>query len=107
VGDISFAVQSFAEKSGFEVVKKLVGHGIGRAAHEDPEVPNFGKKGTGPRLEEGLVIAIEPMITFGKSDVFLDKTDQWTWKTKDDSMAAHFEHTIIITKNGAEVITRA
>ncbi|PJE73411.1 MAG: type I methionyl aminopeptidase [Candidatus Terrybacteria bacterium CG10_big_fil_rev_8_21_14_0_10_41_10] len=107
VGDISFAVQSFAEKSGFEVVKKLVGHGIGRAAHEYPEVPNFGKKGTGPVLEEGLVIAIEPMITFGKSDVFLDKTDQWTWKTKDDSMAAHFEHTIIITKNGSEVITRA
>lgn len=105
VGDISSAIQSFVEKNDFGVVKNLVGHGLGRKAHEDPEIPNWGQKGKGTKLKEGLVIAIEPMITAGKPDVYLDK-DLWTWKTKDGSLSAHFEHTIIITKTGAEIITK-
>lgn len=105
VGDIGNAVQSFVEENKFSVVKILVGHGLGRKAHEDPEIPNWGKKGKGVKLQEGLVIAIEPMITAGKSDIYLDK-DLWTWKTKDKSLSAHFEHTIIITKTGAEIITK-
>lgn len=105
-GDIGNAVSACAEEKGFGVVRKLVGHGIGRSAHEDPEVPNFGKAGTGSVLEKGMVIAIEPMITFGNYDVYLDKTDLWTWKTKDGSLAAHFEHTVLVTENGAEIITK-
>lgn len=105
-GDIGCAVSLFAEKNGVGVVRKLVGHGLGRKVHETPEIPNFGKKGTGTVLLEGMVIAIEPMITFGGHDVFLDKTDNWTWKTKDESLAAHFEHTLIVTKSGAEIITK-
>ena len=104
-GDVGYAIQSFAEKNGFNVVRKLVGHGLGRKAHESPEVPNFGVKGKGEILREGEVIAIEPMITAGRHDIYLDK-DWWTWKTKDGSLAAHFEHTIIVTKNGAEIITK-
>ena len=83
----------------------MVGHGLGRKAHEDPEIPNWGQKGKGVKLQEGLVIAIEPMVTAGKTDVYLDK-DLWTWKTKDGSISAHFEHTIIITKTGAEIVTK-
>ena len=104
-GDIGYAIQSFAEKNGFNVVRKLVGHGLGRKVHEPPEVPNFGVKGKGEILREGEVIAIEPMITAGRQDIYLDK-DEWTWKTKDGSLSAHFEHTIIVTKNGAEIITK-
>ena len=104
-GDIGYAIQSFAEKNGFNVVRKLVGHGLGRKVHETPEVPNFGAKGKGEILREGEVIAIEPMITAGRHDIYLDK-DWWTWKTKDGSLSAHFEHTIIVTKNGAEIITK-
>lgn len=105
VGDIGQAVQSCAERNGFNVVRKLVGHGLGRKAHEDPEIPNFGVKGKGEVLREGEVIAIEPMITAGNYDIYLDK-DLWTWKTKDGSLSAHFEHTIIVTKTGAEIITK-
>ncbi|MEK9183783.1 MAG: type I methionyl aminopeptidase [Patescibacteria group bacterium] len=105
IGDIGFVVQSYVEQNGFSVVRKLVGHGLGYKPHETPEIPNFGKKGTGVILMEGVVLAIEPMITAGGSDVFLDD-DMWTWKTKDGSLAAHFEHTIIITKSGAEIITK-
>lgn len=105
IGDIGCAIQSFAERNGFNVVRKLVGHGLGRKAHEDPEIPNFGVKGKGEILREGEVIAIEPMITAGRHDIYLDK-DLWTWKTKDGSLSAHFEHTIIITKTGAEIITK-
>jgi len=105
VGDIGYAIQSFAEKNGFNVVRKLVGHGLGRKVHESPEVPNFGVKGKGEILKEGEVIAIEPMITAGRHDIYLDK-DWWTWKTRDGSLSAHFEHTIIVTKTGAEIITK-
>ena len=104
-GDIGYAIQSFAEKNGFNVVRKLVGHGLGRKVHEPPEIPNFGVKGKGEILREGEVIAIEPMITAGRHDIYLDK-DLWTWKTKDGSLSAHFEHTIIVTKTGAEIITK-
>ena len=104
-GDIGSAIQSFAEKNGFNVVRKLVGHGLGRKVHEPPEVPNFGVKGKGEILREGEVIAIEPMITAGRHDIYLDK-DLWTWKTKYGSLSAHFEHTIIVTKTGAEIITK-
>lgn len=105
VGDIGNAVQSYVEENNFNVVKILVGHGLGIKAHEDPEIPNWGKRGNGVKLQEGLVIAIEPMITTGKADIYLDK-DLWTWKTKDKSLSAHFEHTIIITNTGAEIITK-
>ena len=105
VGDIGYAVQTFAEKNGFNVVRKLVGHGLGRKVHEPPEVPNFGLKGKGEILREGEVIAIEPMITAGRHDIYLDQ-DLWTWKTKDGSLSAHFEHTVIVTKIGAEIITK-
>ena len=104
-GDIGYAIQSFAEKNGFNVVRKLVGHGLGRKVHEPPEVPNFGLKGKGEILREGEVIAIEPMITAGRHDIYLDQ-DLWTWKTKDGSLSAHFEHTVIVTKIGAEIITK-
>lgn len=105
IGDIGSAVQSFVESKGFSVVRKLVGHGLGRKPHEDPEIPNFRAKAGRERLQEGTVIAIEPMVTAGGYDIYLDK-DLWTWKTKDGSFSAHFEHTIIITKNGAEIITK-
>ena len=105
VGDIGYAIQSFAEKNGFNVVRKMVGHGLGRKVHEPPEIPNFGVKGKGEILKEGEVIAIEPMITAGRHDIYLDK-DWWTWKTRDGSLSAHFEHTIIVTKTGAEIITK-
>ena len=104
-GDVGYAVQSFAEKNGFNVIRKLVGHGLGRKVHETPEIPNFGVKGKGEILKEGEVIAIEPRITAGRHDIYLDK-NWWTWKTKDGSLSAHFEHTIIVTKNGAEIITK-
>ncbi|RJQ30813.1 type I methionyl aminopeptidase [Candidatus Parcubacteria bacterium] len=105
VGDIGNAIQKYVEKSGFSVVRNLVGHGLGRKPHEDPEIPNWGQKGKGLKLPEGLVIAIEPMITAGRHDILLDK-DMWTWKTKDGSLSSHFEHTILVTKEGAEIITR-
>ena len=106
VGDIGCAIQNYVEENNFNVVRILVGHGLGRKAHEDPEIPNWGKRGNGLKLQEGLVIAIEPMITAGKADIYLDK-DLWTWKTRDGSLSAHFEHTIIVTKNGAEIITKS
>lgn len=104
-GDIGFAIQNFAESRGFSVVKKLVGHGVGYAVHEAPEIPNYGKKGTGARLKTGMVLALEPMINEGGDNVVLEK-DGWTWRTRDGSLSAHFEHTIAVTKNGAEVLTK-
>ena len=104
LGDISAAVQSVAEGEGFGVVRDLVGHGIGRQMHEPPAVPNYGERGTGIRLEPGLTIAIEPMITAGHWEVlFLD--DGWTVVTKDGSLAAHFEHTVAVTENGPLLLT--
>ncbi len=105
VSDISHAVQVCAEDEGFSVVTEFVGHGIGRALHEDPQVPNFGPPGQGPRLREGMVLAIEPMVNMGKSDVrVLD--DKWTAVTVDGSLSAHFEHTVVVTKEGPLILTQ-
>ena len=104
VGDIGEAVQKHVEKKGFGVVKELVGHGVGRKLHEEPYVPNYGRKGEGEVLKEGIVIAIEPMITAGKPAVEVG-ADNWTYKTKDQSLAAHFEHTVAVTKEGPRVLT--
>ncbi len=104
IGDIGFAIRQFAESRGFGVVKDLVGHGVGYAVHEDPEIPNFGKQGTGPKLKEGMVLALEPMLSVGSPDIVL-ADDGWTWKTKDGSLSAHFEHTVAVLKNGAKVLT--
>jgi methionyl aminopeptidase len=105
LGDVSSAVQTCAEGWGFSVVRDFVGHGIGRALHEDPPVPNFGKAGTGPRLQPGLVLAVEPMINAGGCEVETLE-DGWTAVTKDGSLSAHFEHTIALMENGAEILTR-
>ncbi len=105
VGDISAAVQEFVEKNGFSVVREYTGHGVGRHLHEDPSVPNYGKKGTGMILKEGMCLAIEPMVCAGDYRLYTAK-DGWTAKTVDHSNAAHFEHTIAITKNGPEILTK-
>lgn len=104
VGDIGWAVQAHAESHGFGIVREFVGHGIGRALHEEPQVPNFGKKGTGIRLEPGMVIAIEPMVTVGDFRTKVLKNN-WTAVTVDGSLAAHFEHTIAVTPNGPIILT--
>jgi methionyl aminopeptidase len=104
VGDISFAIQSVVEAGGFSVVRSLVGHGVGRHYHEDPHVPNFGQPGRGPKLTEGMTIAIEPMITAGAPDVYL-LDDGWSISTEDGSLAAHFEHTVAITGVGPRILT--
>jgi methionyl aminopeptidase len=104
IGDISHAVQTVVEGAGFSVVRSLVGHGVGRHYHEDPHVPNFGAPGRGPRLSEGMTIAIEPMITAGSPDVWLAE-DGWTISTSDGSLAAHFEHTVAILSDGPRVLT--
>lgn len=104
LGDIGNAVQSYAEKNGYTVVRELVGHGIGRDLHESPEVPNYGKKGSGITLLEGLVIAIEPMINMGKKSVF-QANDGWTISTRDGMPSAHFEHTIVVRKSKAEILS--
>lgn len=105
LSDISHAVESYATGAGFAVVKTLVGHGIGQRMHEEPQVPNFGPPAQGPELEEGLVIAIEPMVNMGRSDVYT-KSDGWTVVTADKSLSAHFEDTVAITKDGPEILTR-
>ncbi|MCL2034285.1 MAG: type I methionyl aminopeptidase [Oscillospiraceae bacterium] len=104
VGDISWAVQSYVEQFGFGVVRKYVGHGIGREMHESPEVPNFGSPGKGPRLAAGMTLAIEPMINEGGGDVKVLQ-DGWTVVTTDGSLSAHFENTIAITENGPLILT--
>ena len=103
--DISYAVQSCVEKEGFSVVREFVGHGIGRSLHEDPQVPNFGEKGTGIRLKRGMVLAIEPMVNAGGSEVVIRKNG-WTAVTKDGSLSAHFEHTVAITENGPDILSK-
>jgi methionyl aminopeptidase len=105
VHDISAAVQACVEREGFSVVRDLVGHGVGRALHEDPAVPNYGQAGTGMVLQKGMTIAIEPMVNFGKFKVTLD-ADGWTIRTADGSPSAHFEHTIAITDDTPEILTR-
>lgn len=104
LGDISYAVQSHAEQNGFSVVRELVGHGIGRSLHEAPEVPNYGGRGRGMLLKEGLVIAVEPMINLGRKEVKKAK-DNWTIVTADGKPSAHYEHTIAVTKNGVDVLS--
>ena len=105
IGDISNAVETYAESHKLGVVKELVGHGIGNSLHEDPDVPNYGKKGTGPMLKEGMVIAVEPMLNLGTADIYL-LDDDWTVITADDKPSAHFEHTIVVTKEGYEILTK-
>lgn len=104
IGDVSFAVQNYVENFGYGVVRELVGHGVGKSLHEGPEVPNYGKRGKGPKMVEGMVIAIEPMITLGKRFV-VQESDQWTIRTEDRKTAAHFEHTVLVTKKGYEILT--
>ena len=104
IGDISHAVQRYVEAQGYSVVRDLVGHGIGRKPHEAPQIPNFGRSHTGPRLKAGMVLAIEPMVNAGGYEVAV-KRDHWTIVTKDGSPSAHFEHTVVVTEEGPEVLT--
>jgi methionyl aminopeptidase len=104
IGDISRAVQTVTEEGGFSVIRSLVGHGVGRSMHEDPQVPNFVSAHTGPVLKEGMTIAIEPMITAGGPDVYIHD-DDWSISTVDGSLAAHFEHTVAVTPEGPRVLT--
>ncbi|MEK7662148.1 MAG: type I methionyl aminopeptidase [Patescibacteria group bacterium] len=104
VGDIGKAIERQAISSKFNVVKILGGHGVGYEVHEEPYIPNYSMKGNGPKLKSGMVIAIEPMLNEGTDDVYLDK-DGYTWKTSDNKRSAHFEHTLIITDSGADIIT--
>ena len=104
-GDIGYAVQSVLDTKNLGIVRELVGHGVGHELHEEPEVPNYGKKGTGSMLKEGMTIAIEPMATLGAWRVYMDR-DMWTVRTMDGSIAAHFEDTILVTRDGAEILTR-
>ena len=104
VGDIGYAVQTYAEKFGYSVVRELVGHGVGQDLHEAPEVPNYGKRGQGPKLREGMILAIEPMINFGKKGVVQER-DGWTIRTVDRKPSAHFEHTVAVRKGKPEILT--
>jgi len=105
LGDLSSAIQTMVEDAGFSVVREFVGHGIGKKLHEEPPIPNYGESGRGPRLMEGMVLAIEPMVNAGNPEVEL-KEDGWTAVTKDHSLAAHFEHSVAITKNGPDILSR-
>lgn len=104
IGDIGYAVQKHAEDHGYSVVRELVGHGLGKSLHESPEVPNYGKRGRGVKLNEGLVIAIEPMINMGKKEI-VQLNDGWTINTIDMKPSAHFEHTIVVRKGKAEILS--
>ena len=104
IGDISNAIETYAKEHKLGVVKELCGHGVGTSVHEDPEVPNFGTKNTGPRLKAGMVLAIEPMLTLGRPDVYVHDNN-WTVDTLDGSPSAHFEHTIVVTNDGYEILT--
>jgi len=104
VGDVGAAVQEVVEKNGFSVVREFVGHGIGTKLHEDPQVPNFGKRGYGPKLRDGMVLAIEPMVNMGRPETRL-LDDKWTAVTQDGSYSAHFEHCIAVTRNGPVILT--
>ncbi len=104
IGDVGFAVQQHASKSGFSVVRELVGHGVGKHLHEEPEVPNYGKRGQGVKLQEGMVVAIEPMINLGTRNVVQER-DNWTIRTADRKPSAHFEHTVALNKGKADILT--
>ncbi len=105
IGDVSFAIQNHLEKQGLGIIRDLAGHGVGYEVHEEPLIPNYGKPGTGPEIKDGMVLAIEPMATLGDWRIVLDD-DEWTFRTADGSLAAHFEHTIAVTKGGVEVLTK-
>jgi methionyl aminopeptidase len=105
IGDISSAIQQHVESHGFSVVRAFVGHGVGRSLHEEPAVPNFGRPGQGPRLKDGMTLAIEPMVNAGGPDVRVLE-DDWTAVTADGSLSAHFEHTIAVTKKGPKILTK-
>jgi methionyl aminopeptidase len=105
IGDLGAAVQRLVEDNGFSVVREFVGHGIGTRLHEEPQIPNYGTPGFGPKLREGMVLAIEPMVNAGKPDVLL-LDDKWTAVSKDGSCSAHFEHCIAITDNGPDILTK-
>lgn len=105
VGDVAYAIQKVLDRHGYGIVRDLVGHGVGHEVHEDPNIPNFGKRGTGPRLVAGMTLAIEPMATLGNYGVYTD-ADGWTIKTNDGSWAAHFEHTVLVTETGCEILTK-
>ena len=104
--DISHAIQVVVEEAGFAVVRSLVGHGVGRSYHEDPQIPNFGPPGRGPVLQEGMTLAIEPMITAGRPEVYVHD-DDWSISSVDESLAAHFEHTVAVTAEGPRILTKA
>ena len=104
IGDVGSAVQRLVESNGFSVVREFVGHGIGTKLHEDPQVPNYGAPGTGPKLRDGMVLAIEPMVNVGRSETRL-LDDKWTAVTQDGSWSAHFEHCVAVTKNGPVILT--
>ena len=105
VGDIGYAVSKYASEHNLAVVRELVGHGVGNDVHEDPDVPNYGARGTGPVLREGMVIAVEPMLNLGTRKIYI-LDDDWTIITADGKPSAHFEHTVLVTKNGYEILTR-
>ena len=105
IGDIGYAISEYAKKYNLGVVKELVGHGIGNHVHEDPDVPNYGKKGTGPLLKEGMCIAVEPMLNMGTADIYM-LDDEWTIITADGLPSAHFEHTVVVTKDGYTILTK-
>ena len=105
IGDVSWAIQKFVEENGFSVVRDLIGHGVGKKVQEEPEIPNFGQAGQGAKLEKGMTLAIEPMVNIGDWKVKI-LSDGWTVVTADGSLSAHFEHTIVVVKNGAEVLTK-
>jgi methionyl aminopeptidase len=105
LGDIGFEIQNYAESKGFSVVRDFVGHGIGKKMHEAPQILHYGKKGTGLKIESGMVFTIEPMINAGKPDVIISKIDGWTATTRDKSLSAQFEHTLGVTENGVEIFT--
>lgn len=104
IGDIGHTIQQVLEKNNFGIVRELVGHGVGHRLHEEPDIPNYGQLGRGMCLDAGMTIAIEPMATIGDHNVYIDR-DGWTIRTQDVSIAAHFEHTVLVTENGAEILT--
>ena len=105
IGDIGYAIEQYALKHKLGVVKELVGHGVGKNLHESPDVPNYGKKNTGMTLRKGMVIAVEPMLNLGTADIYI-LDDDWTIITADDKPSAHFEHTVVVTKDGYEILTK-
>ena len=104
IGDIGYAIEAYALEHNLGVVKELVGHGVGSSVHEDPDIPNYGRKNTGPVIKEGMVFAIEPMLNLGTADIYMLE-DDWTIETDDGMPSAHFEHTVVVTKDGYQILT--